>query len=161
MHFWSQGLKVVAIIVGFKGLCGILCGVLALGMSSHDVKPWAESLLSLIHLHADGAIAHWLMGLADKVNNHRLEVAFVGFSYGSFKLVEAIGLWYSQRWAEWLVVLSTVFCFMPIEFYELWIKVTSFKIILVLINFAIVGFMTMVLKHGSKSKTSTSLPSSL
>jgi hypothetical protein len=43
---------------------------------------------------------------------------------------------------------------MPIEFYELWIKVTPLKIVLVLVNFAIVGFMAMVLKQEPQGKAS-------
>ncbi len=159
MNVWSQGLKTVAIVVGVKGISGIALGILALSMANHDVRPWAESLLAFIHLHADGSIAHWLMGMADKVNHHREEVAFVGFSYGAFKLVEAIGLWHEKRWAEWLIVLSTILCFMPIEIYELWVKVTPFKIGLIMLNVAIVAFMAMVLKHAPHPQP-TSRPSS-
>ena len=146
MNVWSKGLRTVAVVVGVKGVIGYLGGALALGMVHHDVGVMVDRLLEFIHANADGRVAHWLMGMADKVNNHRNEVAFVGFAYGSFKLVEAVGLWYEKRWAEWLVILSTIICFMPIEIYELWIKVTWLKVGAVGLNILIVAFMAMVLK---------------
>lgn len=146
-NVWSKGLRTVAIVVGVKGVLGVIGGILALGMAHHDVGTIMEDLLAWVHLNADGPTAHWLMRAADKVNNHRAEVAFVGFAYGGFKLIEAAGLWCEKRWAEWLVVVSTIIVFMPIEIYELCVKVTWLKIGAVVFNIIVVAFMAMVLKR--------------
>lgn len=146
MTIWSKGLKTVAVVVAVKGVLGVAAGFLVLMAANHDMHSDVSSLLEVIHADAYGRIAHWLQGAADKVNHHRQEVMFVGFVYGGFKLIEAAGLWFEKRWAEWLVVLSTVLCFVPIELYELWIKVTWLKVGAVILNVIIVAFMAVVLK---------------
>lgn len=147
MSLWSKGLRTVAVLVGVKGVLGIVGGFFALSMGHHDVNALMDQLFEIIHLGPDGPVAHWLIGAADKVNNHRAEVAFVGFGYGGFKLVESVGLWFEQRWAEWLVVISTIIVFMPVEIYELWIKITWLKIGAVILNIGVVAFMGAILKH--------------
>ena len=145
MTIWSKGVRTVAVVVAIKGLVGIAAGVLLLFVADHDMHSDVSYLLEVIHADAYGRFAHWIQGAADRVSHHRQEVIFVGFAYGGFKLIEAVGLWFEKRWAEWLVVLSTVLCFMPIEVYELWVKLTWLKVWAILLNVAIVGFMAVVL----------------
>ena len=145
MTIWSKGLRTVAVVVAIKGLVGIAAGVLLLLVADHEMHSGVSSLLEVIHADAYGRVAHWIQGAAGRVSHHRQEVIFVGFAYGGFKLIEAVGLWFEKRWAEWLVVLSTVLCFMPIEIYELWINVTWLKVWAILLNVMIVGFMAVVL----------------
>ena len=151
MNLWRKGLRTVAVVVGVKGVLGVVGGFLALSMGHHDVDALMDRLFEIIHLSADGPVAHWLIGAADKVNNHRTEVAFVSFVYGGFKLVESVGLWFEKRWAEWLVVVSTIIVFVPIEIYELCIKITWLKIGAVILNISIVAFMAAVLKQTKKA----------
>lgn len=152
MSIWSKGLRTVAVVVAIKGVLGVLAGFLVLFTADRDLHSGVSSLLEMIHVDAYGRIAHWLEGAAEKVSHHRHEVMFVGFAYGGFKLIEAVGLWFEKRWAEWLVVLSTIFCFVPIEIYELCVKVTWTKVGALLLNFVIVAFMATVLQKTKPAK---------
>jgi uncharacterized membrane protein (DUF2068 family) len=154
MNIWSKGLRTIAIVVAAKGLAGIVAGSLLLLAGDQDMHDHVSSLLEIIHADSYGRIARWLQGAAERMNAHRTEVIFIGFAYGGFKLIESVGLWFEKRWAEWLVVLSTVLCFMPIEIYELCRKVTLFKLAALGLNIAIVAFMAMLLKTKPASQPS-------
>ena len=59
---------------------------------------------------------------------------------GIVELVEAVGLWYQRRWAEYLTLLVTA-AFLPLEVYELARTVSPFKVIALVINVAIVVYL--------------------
>jgi uncharacterized membrane protein (DUF2068 family) len=56
------------------------------------------------------------------------------------ELVEAVGLWYQKRWAEYLTFLVTA-AFIPLEIYELTRTVSPLKIIALIVNVAIVIYL--------------------
>jgi uncharacterized membrane protein (DUF2068 family) len=56
------------------------------------------------------------------------------------ELVEAVGLWYQKRWAEYLTFLVTA-AFIPLEIYELTRTVSPLKIIALVVNVAIVIYL--------------------
>ena len=45
-----------------------------------------------------------------------------------------------KRWAEWLTVIITA-SLIPIEIYEIWRQPTAARIVVLLINLAIVGYL--------------------
>jgi uncharacterized membrane protein (DUF2068 family) len=54
--------------------------------------------------------------------------------------VEAVGLWYQKRWAEYLTFVATIL-FMPYEIYELSRSVSPFKVVALVINIAIAAYL--------------------
>jgi uncharacterized membrane protein (DUF2068 family) len=60
--------------------------------------------------------------------------------YAIVEGVEAVGLWFQKRWAEYLTFVVTA-SFIPIEVYELIHKFTPFKILALVINVAIVIYL--------------------
>ena len=70
-------------------------------------------------------------------------IELVGFAvlvYAVIEGVEAVGLWYQKRWAEYLTFIVTT-SFIPIEVYELIHKFTPFKIFALVVNTAIVVYL--------------------
>jgi uncharacterized membrane protein (DUF2068 family) len=59
---------------------------------------------------------------------------------GVIELVEAVGLWYQRRWAEYLTLVVTA-AFLPLEVYELTRTVSPLKVIALIINVAIVVYL--------------------
>jgi uncharacterized membrane protein (DUF2068 family) len=70
------------------------------------------------------------------------EVGIALLAYASLEGVEAIGLWFAQRWAEYLTFLSTV-VLLPLEIYEIVDKGTALKVIGFLINVAVVVYLLL------------------
>ncbi len=68
------------------------------------------------------------------------EVAIGLLAYGLLEGVEAVGLWYGKRWAEYLTFLATTIL-LPLEIYELLHRQSALKIIGFLINVAVVIYL--------------------
>ena len=57
-----------------------------------------------------------------------IEAGIALLGYALLEGVEAIGLWYGKRWAEYLTFIATV-VFLPFEIYELTERVSPLKVI--------------------------------
>jgi uncharacterized membrane protein (DUF2068 family) len=60
--------------------------------------------------------------------------------YGLLEGVEAVGLWHTKRWAEYLTFTSTI-VLLPLEIYELHERVSALKVIGFVINVAVVIYL--------------------
>jgi uncharacterized membrane protein (DUF2068 family) len=63
-------------------------------------------------------------------------------AYGLIEGVEAVGLWYQQRWAEYLTFFVTT-SLLPLEIYEIVNRATPFKVSAFLINLAVVIYLLL------------------
>ncbi|HUZ29538.1 MAG TPA: DUF2127 domain-containing protein [Solirubrobacteraceae bacterium] len=61
-------------------------------------------------------------------------------AYGILEGVEAVGLWFAKRWAEYLTLVATTIL-LPLEVYELINGATALKVIGFIINLAIVIYL--------------------
>jgi uncharacterized membrane protein (DUF2068 family) len=68
------------------------------------------------------------------------EVGFALLAYGVLEGIEAVGLWYAKRWAEYLTFLATTIL-LPLEIYEIIHKRSALKIVGFLINVAVVVYL--------------------
>jgi uncharacterized membrane protein (DUF2068 family) len=91
------------------------------GSSSHGITHRLDQLFSLrsSKLHLFAAIA---------------------FVYALVEGIEAIGLWYGKRWAEYLTFLVTA-SLLPVEVYELSEHISPFKLLAFIINLAVVVYL--------------------
>lgn len=87
---------------------------------------------------------HGLVGEVDKLFNasptHLVELGAIVAAYALLELVEAIGLWFAKRWAEYLTFIATAVLLAP-EIYELAHRVTVLKVIAFVINVAVVVYL--------------------
>jgi uncharacterized membrane protein (DUF2068 family) len=61
-------------------------------------------------------------------------------AYAGLEGVEAVGLWYGKRWAEYLTFVATI-VFIPYEIHELIKSVTALKVVALVINLAIAVYL--------------------
>jgi uncharacterized membrane protein (DUF2068 family) len=61
-------------------------------------------------------------------------------AYALLEGVEAIGLWYQKRWAEYLTFVATT-AFLPLEVVELTRTVSPFKVTALIVNLAVVVYL--------------------
>ncbi|WP_393097391.1 DUF2127 domain-containing protein [Streptomyces sp. LN325] len=69
-------------------------------------------------------------------------VAVLLLAYALIELVEAGGLWYAKRWAEYLTVVATA-AFLPLEVYELTEHVSWLKIATLVLNILAVLYIAL------------------
>jgi uncharacterized membrane protein (DUF2068 family) len=60
--------------------------------------------------------------------------------YGVLEGVEAVGLWFGKRWAEYLTFVATI-VFVPYEIHELIKSITALKVVTLVINLAIAVYL--------------------
>jgi uncharacterized membrane protein (DUF2068 family) len=60
--------------------------------------------------------------------------------YAVLEGIEAVGLWFQKRWAEYLTFVATT-AFLPLEVYELTRTVSPLKIIALIVNLAVVVYL--------------------
>jgi uncharacterized membrane protein (DUF2068 family) len=73
-------------------------------------------------------------------SSHLHLVGTVLLVYGAVEGIEAIGLWYQRRWAEYLTFVVTA-SLLPLEIYELSNRATVFKAIAFVVNVAVVVYL--------------------
>jgi uncharacterized membrane protein (DUF2068 family) len=69
-------------------------------------------------------------------------VAVLLLAYALIELVEAVGLWYAKRWAEYLTVVATA-AFLPLEIYELTERISWLKIATLVLNLLAVVYIAL------------------
>lgn len=63
-------------------------------------------------------------------------------AYGAVEGIEAVGLWYQRRWAEYLTFIVTT-SLLPLEVYEIIGHATPFKIVAFIINVMVVIYLLL------------------
>jgi Predicted membrane protein (DUF2127) len=67
-------------------------------------------------------------------------VAAAAAAYAVLEGVEAVGLWFQKRWAEYLTFVATI-AFIPLELYELVRHLSPFKIGALVVNVAVAVYL--------------------
>jgi uncharacterized membrane protein (DUF2068 family) len=68
------------------------------------------------------------------------------FVYAGLFLIEGIGLWMVRRWAEWFTVIVTS-SLVPVEIYEIHRHPGPVKILVLIINLAVVGYLAYRIRN--------------
>ncbi|WP_272476802.1 DUF2127 domain-containing protein [Baekduia alba] len=66
--------------------------------------------------------------------------AAIAIMYALVEGVEAVGLWWGKRWAEYLTLIVTA-SLLPVEIYELTNHVSPFKVVAFILNVAVVAYL--------------------
>jgi uncharacterized membrane protein (DUF2068 family) len=90
-------------------------------------------------IHLRGVLGH-LKNLFKYTPTHLYELGIVLAVYAALEATEMVGLWLAKRWAEYLTLVSTTL-FIPFEVYEISEGVSAFKVIILVINVAIVVYL--------------------
>jgi uncharacterized membrane protein (DUF2068 family) len=72
--------------------------------------------------------------------SHVLLAAVVLAGYALLEGLEAVGLWFGRRWAEYLTFIATALLLIP-EIYELTRTVSALKVLTLVINLAVVAYL--------------------
>jgi uncharacterized membrane protein (DUF2068 family) len=140
----SSNNAMIRLIAVFKLLKAVL--LIAVGVGA----------LKLLHQDAADALDRWTAMLGFDPGNQYVDSALqklanltpskikgvgVGsFVYAGLFLIEGFGLWMVRRWAEWFTVIVTS-SLVPVEIYEIHRHPRPVKILVLMINLAVVGYL--------------------
>jgi len=90
--------------------------------------------------HARRGFLHTLDNLFTTSSSHLHRLGAVLLCYAVVEGIEAVGLWYLKRWAEYLTFLVTA-SLLPFEVYEIAHRASPLKIVAFIINVAVVIYL--------------------
>lgn len=73
---------------------------------------------------------------------HLVLLGLVLLAYAALEATEMVGLWLNKRWAEYLTFVATI-VLIPYELYELSLRVSAFKLIVLAINIAVAVYLLL------------------
>ncbi|NMW18647.1 MAG: DUF2127 domain-containing protein [Chlorobiaceae bacterium] len=151
-HKMTRVLKAVALFEAFKGFLVLFAGAGLFLLMQHDIQGSAEQLVRHLHLNPAHDFPKIFIQAAGNLTDNRIRfLALLALLYSLMRFIEAYGLWFARRWAEWFALISGC-VYLPIELFELAKGFTWLKIGLVMINLLVVLYMAFVLKHNERAK---------
>ena len=140
----SSDTRLLRLIALFKLLKAILLIGLGVGALKLLHKNTAEVLENgILRLGLDPGSRHFDLALqkASGLTPNKIKGVSVGsFLYAGLFLTEGIGLWLRKRWGEWFTVIITS-SLVPLEIYEIYHHRSAIKIVVLIVNLAIVAYL--------------------
>jgi uncharacterized membrane protein (DUF2068 family) len=90
--------------------------------------------------HSSHGLLHEIDTAFTTSSSHLHLLGAVLLLYAAVEGIEAVGLWYQRRWAEYLTFLVTA-SLLPLEIYEIANRATTFKVLALLVNVAVVIYL--------------------
>src|ERR1039457_1825037 len=150
----TRGLHIVALFEGAKGILVLLVGFGLLTFIHQDVNEAAKHLVKHFNLNPASHYPRIFLDLTEHIDDTKLwSMALSATMYFVVSMIEAAGLWLRKTWAAWFAVL-TCGMYVPVEIYEVAIKVTWPRVTVLVVNLGIVSYLLFVLiKEREKKKS--------
>ena len=143
----SRGLLVIAAFKLLKGLALLAVGIGAHTLINRDLAAVVEHWVNVFRVDPNNHYLHTLLERCTDLSPQRLrEVSFGTFFYAALLLTEGIGLALGKRWAEYFTIIATS-SFIPLEIYQIFHHANITKIVLLLINVAVVWYLALELRR--------------
>ena len=119
----------------------MVAGFGALRLLHRDVGEVVSHWVDVLRVDPDNRFIHRLLIRAFSVTPKQLAAASAGtFVYSALLLTEGTGLLLRKRWAEYFTIISTT-GLIPLEVYEINRHLTVTRILVLLVNVAIVIYL--------------------
>lgn len=143
----SSTVRAVAVLEATKGTLVLLVGSGAFALFHRGLQQTAERWIAHAHLDPAKGYPRIFLDFASQVTDSRLMLLAAGaLAYSCVRFVEAYGLWFGRRWAEWLAALSATI-YIPFELLELKQRVSPLSAGALVVNVVIVAIMVYSLRR--------------
>lgn len=147
-------LRLIAIFKFLKAASLIALSVGIFRMMHQDIGTRVEHWVRAMHLDpGNGNVEMLLARLSNLRPAEVRRLGLVGLLYAGLFLVEGTGLWLQRRWGEWATVVITGML-VPVEIYEVLRHVTILKVLLLVVNVAVVAYMIYRIRRTKKMDSS-------
>jgi len=134
-------LRLIALFKLLKAALLIAVGVGALKLLHRDTGSTLDHWIAVSGLDPGNRWVERAIEKASNLSHAKVRgLGIVSFIYAGLFLTEGTGLWLMKRWAEWFTVFITS-SLVPVEIYELYRHPTAIKILALIINVAVVGYL--------------------
>ena len=136
-----RGLMLIAAFKLLKGLALLALGIGALKLLHKDVAAEAARWIDLLRIDPQNHYIQQLLGKIGRIDARKLKTLSIGtFLYSGVFLTEGVGLALQKRWAEYVTIFTTA-SLLPVEVYEIVKEFSAAKIVVLLINIAVVVYL--------------------
>jgi uncharacterized membrane protein (DUF2068 family) len=143
----DRALLAIAIFKFIKGALFLALVFGALSFLHKDVASEVERWLDQLRVDPDNQFIGKLLGKLQLIHAKELkELSALGVAYAALFLTEGTGLLFRKRWAEWLTIIATS-SLMPFEVYELIKKFTVVRLVVLVINAAVVLYLIYLVRQ--------------
>lgn len=143
----SKGLLLIAAFKLLKGLSLLAMGIGALKLLHKDVATEVAAWINFFRVDPEHVFIHRLLEKLSVVDDHKLrEFSFGTLLYSALLLTEGVGLALRQTWAEYFTIIITS-SLIPLELYTIYHHSTTGKIVILLINIAVVAYLIYELRR--------------
>jgi len=127
----------------------------ALSLVDRDIAEEVRKWVVIVHVDPDNRYIQKLMMKLTTLDPGKLEAISAGtIIYATIFTIEGIGLLMRKRWAEYLTVATTAIL-IPLEIYEIFSHMKIPRIVLLIVNIAIVWYLAQRLAHKNESPGTT------
>src|SRR6202047_1311404 len=143
----SRGLLLIAAFKLLKGLALLAVGIGAHTLIDRDLAAVVEHWVNVFRVDPNNHYLHALLERFTDLSPQRLKaVSFGTFFYAALLLTEGVGLALGKRWAEYFTIIATS-SFIPLEIYEIFHHAKLTKVVVLLINIAVVWYLVLELRR--------------
>jgi len=143
----SRGLLLIAAFKLLKGLALLAVGIGAHTLIDKDLATVVEHWVNVFRVDPNNHYLHALLERFTDLSPQRLKaVSFGTFFYAALLLTEGVGLALGKRWAEYFTIIATS-SLIPLEIYEIFRHANITKVVLLLINVAVVWYLVLELRR--------------
>jgi len=143
----DRGLLAIGLFKLGKAILFFCIGIGALHLVHKDLGDEVMRLAARLKFDPESRVVTILLDKVDLIDAHRLkQISLATFGYSAVALTEGIGLVLEKVWAEYLTLFLTA-SFLPWEVYELSRRPDWFRLSLLLINLAVLGYLIWALRR--------------
>ena len=141
-----KGIWLIVAFKFFKGLLLLAAGIGALSLLHENAAAQVTAWLEKIGVNPGNHYIHGLIRKLWNVDDTKLQAISAGtFFYAALMLTEGVGLALHKKWAEYFTIIATS-SFLPLELYELIHQFSYAKILVIVVNLAVVAYLVWGLR---------------
>jgi len=147
--------RLLLLIAVYKFLHALL--FFAIGMGAHhllhkDIADQIDILARHLRFNPESRLVIFVLRKASVINGPVLaRISLVAYCYATVTLVEGIGLYLEKAWGEFLTLAITA-SFLPWEIYEVFRRLTPFRVGLLTINILVFLYLLRVVLDRARNR---------
>ena len=146
----TRKLHLIALFEGLKGMLVLLAGFGILMLIHPNLHHGAARIIEMFHMNPARHYPRVFIDLTERISDAKLRTMAAGAAiYAASRIIEATGLWFGRNWALWFGAVSGG-AFLPLEIFELFKGVSLVKVVLVVLNAAMVCVLLQSLRKQQK-----------
>ena len=148
----DRGLILISAFKLAQALLFVAIGVGAMQLLHKDVDDVLARVADHLRFNPESKLVNFILDRAALVDDRLLKrIGAAVFIYAALDLIEGIGLYLEKAWAEYMTLVITA-SFLPLEVFEIFRRVTVWRVSLLIVNLAVFGYLLKLVIERSRRR---------